>query len=68
VLARKGDNFVYLEKNSGFSNLTADHSLCGFQIVGVEPLEPGDIKCYEKTLAKRQELEATSIERGKKFG
>jgi len=65
VLARKGDNFVYLEKTLDSANLTADHSLCGFQNSGVEPLEPGDIKCYEKTLASDKSLEATSIEEAK---
>jgi hypothetical protein len=59
VLAKKGDNFIYLEKALDSSNLTADDNSCDFR--GAEN------NCYEKTLANDKSLEATSIEEAKKL-
>jgi hypothetical protein len=64
ILAKKGDDIIYLEKVLDSSILTADRNSCGFQSY-MKNGSGGDDNCYRKTLVSDKSLEATSIEKAK---
>jgi hypothetical protein len=66
VLARKGDNFIRLEKILGLSVLTADHNLCGFQQSDYSSYNSAEMKdCYKKTLTNDKNLEVATVKEAK---